>query len=406
MYEPRYTILFELLGKMMQGVQAHIFLSRKAKQMSRPHGAFHTTEEKKFVKASSFQVARKSFVDILDNLSFVKVVSVQTNQKGIYFGEAIEATFRNSKERPKLVFFDKLGRSRTLLRVGPIHVAQAPLGFDHASAIPTVGDILVGSLVPNTRKSHLDHVLRGWSSDAKPLWELLRLLKFGTKASEFECRSILLQPVSSMFQAPDYMQSARDDIYMTARVILWSSLRPLQVKASLELPDVKLKVPATSVELETAKQLRISSTASEFVDILVAKCNDATILEQFFEGLEVPESTKTDIQAPAPIPLTHYAPATYEPYTPHSPIQISQTYVAQSPVYATTSPVYAPTSPDYAPTSPVYAPQSPTFRPSSPAYAVPQPTADDLKIQIPGFGPSFASPTTPIGPPSPIYETV
>jgi len=355
-------------------------LPNHAKQMSRPHGAFHTTEDKTFVKAPSFQVARKALVDILDNLSFVKVVSVQSNAKGIYYGEAVEATFRNSKERPKLVFFDKLGRSRTLLRVGPIQVAQAPLGLDHPSAVPTVGDILVGSLVPNTRKSHLDHVLRGWTSDAKPLWELLRLLKFGTKASEFECRNILLQPVASMFQAPEYMQKTRDDIYMTARIILWASLRPLQVKASLEMSDIKLKVPATELELETAKQLRLSSLASEFIDILVAKCNDSTLLEQFFDGLEVSESSLTSAKEPA------YEPMTQVPYLP-------------DPAYCPTSPVYG-QSVMYSPASPVYSPQSPVYAPQSPVY--PATTSNSIQITIP----TTETPWSTTGPPSPIYETV
>jgi hypothetical protein len=58
--------------------------------MSRPHGAFHTKTTTKVVKAPSFHVGRKALVDILENLSFVKVVSVQMNPKGIYHGEAIE----------------------------------------------------------------------------------------------------------------------------------------------------------------------------------------------------------------------------------------------------------------------------------------------------------------------------
>jgi hypothetical protein len=399
--------------------------STKSDRMSRPHGAAGKPAPERNIKAApSFQEARKALVGILENLSFVKVVSVQPGKPAAglssglagtpYNGEAVELTFREAKDRPKLVFFDKFGRTRNLLKVGPITLAQAPLGPDHPSAVPTVGEVLVGSLVPNTRKSHLDHVLRGWSSDAKPLWELLRILRFGTKASEFEVRSILTQACSNLMQSPPNIKAVRDDIYMCARVILWGSVRPLQVLASLQNPGAVLEKPANDAELEAAKTLRISSTAIDFMDALTMKLNDASLSEALGNGLTLPEvavvvdygapAASTDYQgwmrpspdgggppgppngygapvwaaggpaapgaagggAAPPVPAWSWPAPAYDPAQNYTsafrplpapktpPIHEARDEAAGSPVYVPTSPVnYAPVSPIYNPTSPV-----------------------------------------------------
>lgn len=342
---------------------------------------------------------------MLENLSFVKVVSVQAVpgvNKITYTGEAVEVNFRDARERPKLVFFDKFGRSRSLLKVGPIQLAQAPMGYEHPSAVPTVGELLVGSLVPNTRKSHLEHVLRGWSSDAKPLWELLRILKFGTRASEFECRSMLVQPASNLLQSSAALKQVRDDIYMTARVILWHSLRPLQVLATLQTSGIVLDPAPTEVEIQQAKGLRLSASALDFVDQLTLKLNDSAISEAFQEGLTLPEpepsfvptaSTWSTINGHAAGASYGGAGASYgPPRTAYDgpPGPASQAYGASAaaPVayyYPTSPPGSPPVSPrgssrgaaqgpgaeseaarPYSPTSPAYAPASPAYRPASP----------------------------------------
>jgi hypothetical protein len=282
-------------------------------------------------EAKTFQDARKALVDILENLSFVKVVSVQTKivyNKPFYTGEAVEIHFRDTRERPKLVFFDKSGRSRMPFKVGPIQLIQAPLGHDHPASIPTAGDVLVGSLVPNGRKSHLDHVLRGWSSDAKPLWELLRLLKFGTKYTEFDARTLLIQNSATLLQTPKELKQLRDDIYMTARIILWATVRPLQVLASIQSPDrVKLKIAATDLEKEQAGLIRISSNALDFFDSLLVKVNDSAMSDAFSEGLEFLEAAGPVMKHDDEL-LKPYEPALYEPMSP--------TYAPQSPTYTPT----------------------------------------------------------------------
>jgi hypothetical protein len=302
--------------------------------------------------------ARKALASMLDNLSFISVVSVQANGPN-YIGEGVEIHFRHDKERPKSVFFDKFGRNRTSLVIGPIHLAQCPMGPDHPSSLPSVGEILVGSLVPNTRKSHLQFVLRGWSSDAKPLKELLRILKFGTKATEFEMKSSLIQPCSLLMMSPESIKKSRDDVYLTARVILWSSLRPLQVLASIEEPEkFSLDKAATEEEISMAKQIKISLKASEFIDCLVLKLADQELADAFISGLtiKVQEYNPAHYAPPPPPPPTGQPLYNYVPYNASVP----------SHGYSPPSPQYAPTSPEYAPTSPPESlPPSPKYYPSA-----------------------------------------
>jgi hypothetical protein len=347
----------------------------------RPHGSQGVKVPNRIVQnAPSFTEARKALVSLLENISFVKVVSVQLQPNGIYIGEAIETNC--SRERPKLVFFDKHGRSKTTIRIGPISVPQAPLGRDHPAAIPTVGDILVGSLVPNQRKSHLELVLRSWSSDAKSLWELLRILKFGTKSSEFEARSFLIQSVSNLLQCPEDLRRMRDDVYMVARIILWGSLRQMQVLASMEQPTVFiLKDLPTSIEKEQCQAIRISSKASDFIDCLTLKLNDSAISESFLKGFEeiklVPvynpyAGYNSYPAAMVPKYTGEYNPVDYSPGTPmvpEVPSPKSPMYVPSSPTPASPTPASpTPASPTYTPASPTYTPASPTYTPVSPEH--------------------------------------
>jgi hypothetical protein len=157
----------------------------------------------------------------------------------------------------------------------------------------------------------------------------------------------------------DTIKKSRDDVYLTARVILWSSLRPLQILASIEEPEKFTLVKAASdEELSLCKQIRISLKASEFIDCLVLKLADQDLADKFLEGLAV----KVQEYDPA-----HYAPPpsgqplyNYVPYGGCVPAYAA--HAPPSPEYAPASPEYAPTSPEYAPTSP---PESPKYYPSS-----------------------------------------
>ena len=88
---------------------------------------------------------------------FVRVIDVRPNAAH-YMGEALEVPMgHQDKDHPKTktVFFDKFGRFKGPFKLGPITLVQAPLGADHPTSVPSVGELLIGSAVPNTRKSHL-----------------------------------------------------------------------------------------------------------------------------------------------------------------------------------------------------------------------------------------------------------
>ena len=355
--------------------------------------------ETKTKSAPSFEQSRLALARTLESLSFVKVVSVQHGERTpyggcSYTGEAIELHFRDTREKPKLVFFDKFGRARGQFMVGPIHLVQAPLGQEAISSLPTVGDILIGSLVPNTRKSHLEFVLRGWSSDAKPLNELLRILKFGTRMHELEMKTSLVQSNCMLLQCPPNLKKSRDDIYMTAKVILWGNLRPLQILAVIENPDKYCLVEdASKEEYDAAKSIKITLSCLDFIDGLIVKFPDEKLSEQFLLGLK----------ELAPVAL---APVTFGRNQFVFDPNFSKDYLAKIPGASDipgTSPIYKPTSPAYAPTSPAYAPTSPKYAPNSPAY-VPSP----YKEQSPKYAPKspYLNKTPQFGVPgSPTYKS-
>lgn len=285
-----------------------------------------------------FDVARTNLCELLTNLSFVKVVAIQKNGTA-YTGEAVELF-----PPKRLAFFDKFGRTRGFLSVGPMTLTQAPMGFDHPSSVPSVGEVLVGTLVPNARKSHLSMVLRGWSSDAKCLSELYRLVKFGTKKSELENRSLLLQPAGFLPEFRPY----KHEVYMVARMILWSNLRPLQVLASKQ--GLVLKKPATEAELDV--ETYISIPALQFAQLVSIKLEDPEVLETFMEAFE-----HVPTVPPPANPYESFAKV----YSPKSPEYLPEGYGATATATSATS---AGSSP-YNPTSPVYAPYSPSNSPSN-----------------------------------------
>jgi hypothetical protein len=247
-------------------------------------------------------------VQLAQSLTFVKVVSVQVQAKH-WIGEAIEVPVGHSeKEAPKNVFFDKFGRCRGPLKVGPITLVQCPQGADHPTSVPVVGELLVGTAIANQRvKSHLQYVLRGWCSNAKPLWELFRMVRFGTRMTEAKIRDLLIQlPCMMTFCSPE-MKVFRDEIYMLARMVLFGNLRPLAVLAHHESPDLtKLKDPATEIEIMAAKQTLLGSTAFEFIDMCTIKLNCPSLQEKFQELLIFEE---------APRPST---PPAFDPYAAHN----------------------------------------------------------------------------------------
>lgn len=377
--------------------------------------------------ANTFDTARRNLDELMSGLTFLKVVCVQRTGTGAgasYTGEAVEVLGNGQQKR--LAFFDKFGRNRSFLTLGPITLSQAAMGFDHASSVPSVGEILVGTLVANTRKSHLAHVLRGWSSDAKPLQELARILRHGTKRSEFENRDILMQPAGLLPSTSSHISCYRDEIYMLARVVLWGNLRPLQVLASVQDPLIELKVPASEAEKLAAKTVKISQAAKAFVETITVKLSCSDIMEAFDAGVTYkPEPPKFALENPYSkyrtsslfvLPSRGAAGPSGPPVAPCTPAPAG--YYDEGPVGPEAPELYSPTAAGPVAPSRLYEPHSPIEGPqaacgaaggeaagAAPAPYVPSSPVYGEAAEAAGAAGSGAErPPSPYNPTSPVYD--
>jgi len=151
---------------------------------------------------------------------------------------------------------------------------------------------------------------------------------------------------------------------LLARIVLWGNVRPLQILASIQNENYKLKKQATETELLAAKQILISMSAKDFVDLITVKLSTDEISNAFLEGLEITE------------------PKVYTKVETYSTMYMGfkKPEQVESPKYVPTSPKYVPTSPKYVPTSQVEqpkSPQSPKYVPTSPVNPT-SPTYNDF----------------------------
>jgi hypothetical protein len=211
--------------------------------------------------------------------------------------------FESSSER---VFFDKGGRLRynATFDIGPCKLMDAAWGRDHPSALPQIGDILIGVLENNSggpSKSRIPKVIRSWSRHGKIIMELSRMVEFGTGLTEFDARSILRQNECDMVEqvaksvpllganiTPITRSggSSADDFWMLARLILWGNVRPLVVLHSMQT-SIKCKIEPTSAELIASSELKLSCSAYDFLSGLAFKLEDSDLLKDFSDSLEV-----------------------------------------------------------------------------------------------------------------------
>jgi len=339
-----------------------------------------------------FEATRRKFAETLGQFCFMRVTTVTfppcSIRVGTHFqGEAVEVfPGKHHRGAPRTAFFSRFGRGFGLNLLGFVQLVDAPLGTSHSSAIPQVGDILIGSLTEAKKAAKIPWELRGWSNNAKPLLELARIVQFGSRMSEKELANLLRQPGSSyasfflrLTPAPrgaEHVVAEKsvlvmDDVWALARVVCFGHLKE----------DTSLKTSTDFVTL---------------VDGLAMRFGDEALLEAWAKVR--PEQYSPDTAPPAVAVMPQYvpyvhatswaanaagagavsqaggppaawssawagaAPAAANPVVYHWQAPQSVTppteYVASSPVYAPTSPVYAPTSPTYAPTSPAYAPTS------------------------------------------------
>lgn len=285
----------------------------------RRRGASHASKRARAdMPTKTYPAARRKLNEILKAFSFVKVsevTQVPARDGKPEFFHCMGSTLSNSRydTSSERAFMDKGGRLRynATFDIGPCKLLDAAWGRDHYSAIPQIGDILIGVLEPNTRKSgrQAGKVLRSWSRHGKIIMELSRMVEFGTSMSEFETRTILLQAECAMAEhaaaasalgAVPYgitsAQSSADDFWMLARMILWGNLRPLAVMHAVQSPSTKCKEIPTAAELAANAETKISCTAYEFVSGLAFKLEDPDLLKDFAAMFDAPPLPAISVQ--------------------------------------------------------------------------------------------------------------
>lgn len=402
----------------------------------RRHGASHSSKRARVdVPSKTYPAARRKLNEILKAFCFVKVSEV-TNKPAVHgkpeFYHGVGTTQSNSKFESfsERAFFDKGGRLRynSTFDIGPCKLLDAAWGRDHPSALPQIGDILIGVLENNCgghgekSKSRIPKVLRSWSRHGKIIMELSRMVEYGTSISEFDSRSILRQNECAMvdqalaasslgvnISSVRTGASSADDFWMLARLILWGNVRPLVVLHSIET-GCKCKTEPSSAEKIASSELKLSCSAYDFLSGLAFKLEDSELMKDFTDSLDIvasmPLAETTIPPLPPPPSFSHfgYGYGVQIHCQPQDPPQASV-----APYMGNVTPPYAPSSPTYMPKSPSYAPSSPVYAPSSPI-ASSSPRVTSTPPSNLGYAPSFpvdSSPRRtlrPTNPPSPVYR--
>jgi hypothetical protein len=357
----------------------------------------------------TFSSARRNLFDILSQYTIGRVFEINdmppAGGRPAYFHGKIVIGDKN----PEYLYFDKAGRQKGMITIGPARLIDCALGKNHKTAIPQINDILVGVKVENTnekRNKSNPFIFRSWSANGKIIMELKRMVEFGTRMNITEIRSIFRQSSGATAQKimdaeknrdsipsailMEMILSAKavDDMYLLVRVVLWGDLRILSILHSLQTSS-KLKRSETTAESNAALDLKISSSAFEFVNSISQKLLDDTIMSHFTDLFEEFESGQASRVIPewkgtisSFVPLNETCTSGTQNQN-RADYTTSPVYAPSSPVYAPSSPVYAPSSPVNAPSSPVNAPSSPVNAPSSPEKAAFSPVkAPEVKISI------------------------
>jgi hypothetical protein len=340
---------------------------------------------------TTFHGARKKLNEILKTFSFVSVIEItqvpaRDGKPSFYHGIGL-THFSNRSRQTERVFFDKGGRLRyeANLEIGPCKLLDAAWGRDHITAVPQIGDLLVGLCEDNLKTGKkIAKVLRGWSRHGTILLELARMVEFGTSVQENDIPKIMRQKeclMQSMLpngeSNPNVLKFiGADDFCALAKIILWGNIRILAVLHSIQTVR-DCKVMPSSMEIAIAGELKLSCSAFDFVSSLSFKLEDPEIMKTFMN--ELVEQHFGNYGRKTPPPDMNYleefkgAPPSppFKPASPHA---------------------FAPPSPPYRPSSP---PPSPPYRPSSP----PKPPYRPSSPPSPPYKPS-----SPIAPPSPPYR--
>ena len=279
------------------------------------------------IATKTYPVARKKLNELLKTFSYVKVSEITNappKDGRPEFFHCVATTQSNSKfnENSERVFLDKGGRLRnnSTFDIGPCKLIDAAWGREHPSAIPQIGDILIGVLEQNQRSTKkFSKVLKSWSRHGKIIMELSRLVEFGTAKSEFEARELLRQSECAMIDAAvsaaalgDTMvskysrpqqQLSTDDFWILARIVLWGNIRPLVVLHSIQT-GTKCKDEPSETEKLSCSDIKISCPAREFISCLSFRLEDPDIIKDFIESFEIKQeehSMYPDIMKPFPV---------------------------------------------------------------------------------------------------------
>jgi len=397
--------------------------------------------------APSFAVARRSLYDILSQYCFGKIVELvempaTETRLSFFHGKILvvnnsyfqqqQGTSRNAAAAAEYLFFDKAGRQKSMISIGPVKLIDTVHALGHKNAVPQLGEILIGLKVENTNEKRLKlqpFIFRSWSMNGKIILDLFRMVQYGTKMSDLEIRPLFRQTAGAVAQkikeasgeSLPFEQKvsmlkcvrAIDDIYIVAKMILWGNVRLLTVLHSLQ-SDSCLIQSATEAEINAASDLKISANALEFVHGISQKLNDDKIMIHFtecfrtFSGVKLKEGQDQQDQATrAPWKPYDLYPATAQTDKTFAPAQTDQTPPPWKPFdvkeekqheqeQGAMSPIYAPSSPMYGESnSPMYGEgkndanknndtrgaASPLYAPSSPIYG--SASKDTIKAPTP-----------------------
>lgn len=319
-----------------------------------------------------FEVSRRKVVEALSNMNFAKIVSIvqlpnKLDPSEPHFQGEVEEVFA-SKHRtaPKHAFFSRFSRNTQGVSVlGCFTIVDTPMGTCQASALPQLGDVLVGSFVEAGRKGKIPFEFKGWCNNGKPLLELLRVLQFGTRMSSKELHTLLRQPASitaafalrlnanttaSQRRHAEKVSKSVDDIWNIARALCFKDLSlDESLKTSVSHWDMMTQLAMVTLDEEFLDELNKIKPACE---IFVPDPVEFTAQRTMAYGLEFGGGQGQGYggyAAPYGASTTLPQPSDFGSKTPEYNIGGG----GKTPPYRASSPSFLPSSPGYAPSSPV-----------------------------------------------------
>lgn len=248
--------------------------------------------------ASSFDVARGTIADLMDNWVFGRVISVKVPDPEDDYYHGYVKTPRGR------AWFQQSKRGRKPLRVGPIELHSD-------SQKPRIGDLMMGRWESCDRGNRFIH----WYTNAKHLKEFYHVCVNGTHKREF--------------QLMETLRGDDDSVWALSRLLLFGNVRAFADQHHGTNSTMKLKMSVVEFIHQTSESLRDPSIWDEFVRMVP----DARVpYEEEEEEKEEPQflkRLKTLNSSRPPFPEGSAEPIS-PPYIPNSPPE-SPPYIPNSP---------------------------------------------------------------------------